>query len=106
MKSQNKKFCPISGKEKNQSDTVHPEVKKFAGFYRDKLNVEQKIKVAHLMRSGARLDTKNKPYITVQACLSMFYSMKKYGHSWEVIQNNLKKELLDKNLITEKEFVE
>lgn len=101
----NKRFCPISGKEKKPSDLVHPDVKSFAVFYRDKLNIEQKQKIAELVRSGARLDTKNKPYITTQACLSMFYSMKEYGHDWQTIENKLKKELLDKNLITEKEFV-
>lgn len=98
------KFCPISGLEKKETDQVNLEVLNFAIFYRDKLNIEQKQKIAQLLRMGARLDKRNKNYITTQACLNMFFQMKKPLKSWQKIKQKLKEELLQKELITEKEF--
>lgn len=88
-------ICAISNIETTRnykSVPLHRSVSEFARWYRDKLNIQQKQK-------GTRL-------IDLTTCLNTFIEMKKQGYAWERIQNTLLDELLNKDLLTDKEWEE
>lgn len=78
--------------------------KEFSSWYRDKLNIEQKLKMKTILSYHKKIHNPQSNYVTLSAVNKMFEDMEKnFNYTFEALKIKLCDELLLKGLITDED---